>query len=182
MPIIREFDFVGHRIRSPYLRLLFDYWEKLRRGRAAPDASDVDALDIPVTALPFVILVDLERDPVRARYRLVGTHSSTVAGWDYTGKYVHEIEMPNTRIDEIMEDFSYALDMKPMYAIYKWPLRDDRGVVDVEMIQLPLLENGVVTRCFCGEHVVLDDDLHFEDMSPIFRIPQSLTAGPHSDR
>jgi hypothetical protein len=167
MPIVREFDFDRERIRSPYLRALFDYWEGLRHGRVAPEAHEIDPLEIPPKSLPFVILVDLEQNPLRARYRLVGTHSTEIAGWDYTGKYVHEIGMPNTLQEEILEDFVYALAKQPMYANYEWPLRNARGVVQVEMIQLPLLENGIVTRCFCGEHVGLDDELHSDDMEPI---------------
>jgi hypothetical protein len=167
MPIKREFDFDSSRIRSPQLRVLFAYWEALRRGRVAPEAGEIDPLQIPPSALPHVILVDLEQWPLRARYRLVGTHSTEVAGWDYTGKYVDELDMPNTMMQEVMEDFTYAIAKKPMYANYEWPLRDNRGVVMVEMIQLPLLENGIVTRCFSAEHVGLDDQLFSDDMAPI---------------
>lgn len=171
MPIIREFDFDSTRIRSPYLRLLFEYWEGLRGDRVAPDVSEIDVLDIPPAALPYVILVDLEQNPLRARYRLVGTHSTEVTGWDYTGKYVDELDMPNTMTQEIMEDFTYALQKKPMYGNYEWPLRNGRGIVKVEMIQLPLLENGIVTRCFSGEHVGHDADLFFDEMVPIAKAP-----------
>jgi hypothetical protein len=169
MPIVREFEFDRGRIRSPYLRMLFDYWEGLRAGRVAPEASEIDALDMPRSALPFVILVDLEQNPLRARYRLVGTHSTQVAGWDYTGKYADEIGMPNTLMEEVMEDFTFALAKRPMYANYEWPLRNKTGIVKVEMIQLPLLTDGVVTRCFCGEHVGLDAELISEDMEPIVK-------------
>jgi hypothetical protein len=167
MPIQREFDFDRRRMRSPYLRMLFDYWEGLRGDRVAPDASEIDPLQMPPSALPHVILIDLEQNPLRARYRLVGTHSTEAAGWDYTGKYVHELDMPNTMMQEVMEDFAFALAKQAMYANYEWPMRDNRGIVKVELIQLPLLENGIVTRCFSGEHVGLDEILCAEDMMPI---------------
>jgi len=167
MPIIREVDFDRHRIRSPYLQMLFDYWESLRGDRPAPDASEIDPLDIPRAALPYVILVDLERNPLRARYRLVGTHGVQAAGWDYTGKYVEELDLQSAVMEDVMADFAYALEMKPMYANYDWPLRGNRGLVNVELVQLPLLENGVVTRCFCGEHVAQDLDLFSDDTLPI---------------
>ena len=176
MPIIREFDFDRRRIRSPYLRQLFDYWEKLRGDRVAPDAAEIDAVDIPPGALRHVVLVDLEQDPLRARYRLVGTHSVEFAGWDYTGKYVDELDMPNTMLQEVMEDFTYALAKKAMYANYEWPLRDNRGIVQVEMIQLPLLENGIVTRCFSGEHVGLEQELYSDEMEPIAQVDPTTAA------
>ncbi|HWT98040.1 MAG TPA: PAS domain-containing protein [Terriglobales bacterium] len=167
MPIIRQFDFDRATIRSPHLQALYDYWSNLRGDRVAPDVDEVDAMAIPRAALPYVILVDLEQNPLRARYRLVGTHSVQAAGWDYTGKYVDEIDMPNTMAGEIMEDFAFAIAKRPMYANYEWPLRDDRGIVNVELLQLPLLQDGIVTRCFCGEHVGQDLDLFSDDMMPI---------------
>lgn len=167
MPIIRQIDFNRSTIRSPYLRALYDYWNNLREDRVAPDANEIDVLHIPRSALPYVILIDLEQNPLRARYRLVGTHGTQAAGWDYTGKYVEELDMPNTMVEEIMEDFAYAIQLRPMYANYEWPLRDDRGIVNVELIQLPLLQDGVVTRCFCGEHVGQDLDLISDDMMPL---------------
>jgi hypothetical protein len=167
MPIIREFEFDRHRIRSPYLRMLFDYWEALRGERVAPEANEIDPLDIPRAALPYVILVDLEQNPLRARYRLVGTHGVQAAGWDYTGKYVEELELQSTVMQDVMTDFAHAIDKKPMYANYDWPLRDNRRLVNVELIQLPLLEKGVVTRCFSGEHVGQDENLFADDTLPI---------------
>lgn len=167
MPIIRQFDFDREAIRSPYLRLLYDYWIKLRGNRAAPDIHEIDPLDIPRAALPYVVLVDLEHDPFRARYRLVGTHGTQAAGWDYTGRYVDELDMPNTMVEEIHEDFLFAIQLRPMYANYEWPLRDNRGIVNVELIQLPLLQDGVVTRCFCGEHVGQDLELFADEMAPL---------------
>ncbi|TXG98464.1 MAG: PAS domain-containing protein [Nevskiaceae bacterium] len=167
MPIARELEFDRARIRSPYLRMLFDYWEKLRGDRAAPDADEIDPLDIPPAALPYIILVDLDERPLRPRYRLVGTHGVQAAGWDYTGKYADELELSSTVMEDVMTDFAYALEMKPMYANYDWPLRGNRGIVNVELVQLPLLVNGVVTRCFCGEHVGQGLDLFSDDTQPL---------------
>lgn len=167
MAITRDFDIQRHKLRSPFLRLLFDYWNKLREDRAAPDISDVDALYIPAAALPYVILIDVEYEPSRVRYRLVGTHGVEAAGWDYTGKYADELDMPNTMAQEVQENFTYAIQNRPMFANYDWPLRDGRGIVNVELIQLPLLRHNKVTRCFCAEHVGQDQNLFSEDITPI---------------
>ena len=100
MTIRRDFTVHRDRLRSPYLRMLFEYWEGLRQGRVAPDIADIDALDMPHAALPHVILVDVEHEPLRLRYRLVGSHGVDAAGWDYTGKYVDELDMPVSKFTE----------------------------------------------------------------------------------
>lgn len=70
-------------------------------------------------------------------------------------------------VEEIHEDFLFAIQLRPMYANYEWPLRDNRGIVNVELIQLPLLQDGVVTRCFCSEHVGQDLELFADEMAPL---------------
>lgn len=167
MTISRDFDVDPRKLSSPYLRLLFDYWDALRRGRVAPQAEDLDPLDIPPAALPYVILIDLTPDPLRVRYRLVGTHGVEAAGWDYTGRYVDELEMPNDMVREVEVNFTYAVRQLPMFAWYDWPLKGNGGIVRVELIQLPLLQDGIVTRCFCAEHVGQDQDLTGDEIVPI---------------
>ena len=167
MTIRRDFDVDRRKLASPYLRTLFDYWNDLRRGRVAPDVDDLDPLDIPPSALPYIMLIDLTYEPLRPRYRLVGTHGVEAAGWDYTGKYVDELDMPNDMVHEVEVNFLYAARKLPMFAWYDWPLKDSGGVVNVELIQLPLLQDGIVTRCFCAEHVGQDQDLFSDEIVPI---------------
>jgi len=50
-----------------------------------PSRADIDPVDIP-NFLPNVILVDMEHDPFRLRYRLVGTGIVSKCGFDLTEK------------------------------------------------------------------------------------------------
>jgi hypothetical protein len=48
-------------------------------------------MEIP-RLLPYVFLVDVERDPLRFRFRLIGTQICAWAGRDMTGRYTDEPE------------------------------------------------------------------------------------------
>lgn len=76
-------------IASPALRDLYLYWADKWQGARMPRRADIDPLDMPAL-LPMVYLVDVERDPLRFRFRLVGTRIVSWFGRDMTGHYVAE--------------------------------------------------------------------------------------------
>lgn len=74
------------------LQTLFAFWAGLRDGDALPSRSVIDPTTIPRDALPYIVLIDVERsDRLRFRYRLVGTEVTTFYGRDYTGRYMDEV-------------------------------------------------------------------------------------------
>jgi hypothetical protein len=76
-------------IPHPKLAQLYDYWDMIRGARAMPARRDMDPLDIP-GLLPHIVLLDVERDPLRFRVRLYGTACTAIRGRDLTGHYLDE--------------------------------------------------------------------------------------------
>lgn len=66
-----------------------DYWRACRGDRVAPRRADVDPLDIP-DLLPFLSLIEVLREPLRFRYRVIGTAVVEGFGRDATGRYIDE--------------------------------------------------------------------------------------------
>ncbi len=71
----------------PVLSELHSYWQSRRRGEGFPARNDIDPVDIPAL-LEHLILVDVLRDPLDFRYRLVGGHIVQNAGRNVQGKTV----------------------------------------------------------------------------------------------
>jgi len=102
MPVWTEIE----RSSSPMARRLYRWWIE-HRGPVASggvvsggvvsggaDIPDRDALHpedlLPI--LPNILISELEPDPFRVRYRLVGTRVVTVVGFDFTGRYLDELQ------------------------------------------------------------------------------------------
>jgi hypothetical protein len=66
------------------------YWQTLRRGRRIPARVDLDPTEIP-KLLPGVILVEVEREPLDFRYRLVGSDIDVIAHRPFRGLRFSEI-------------------------------------------------------------------------------------------
>lgn len=72
---------------SPSLHELYLYWRAKWQDGRLPGCTDIEPLDIPAL-LPQVYLVDVEREPLRFRFRLVGTRIVAWLGRDTTGQEI----------------------------------------------------------------------------------------------
>ncbi|HWA45622.1 MAG TPA: PAS domain-containing protein [Hypericibacter adhaerens] len=75
---------------SAMIRQLAAYWAELRGDKPLPLKKDFDPARV-VNLLPYLIVAEYHLDPLRIRYRLVGTEQVRHVGEDYTGKWLHEV-------------------------------------------------------------------------------------------
>lgn len=78
------------RLLDGRLTRLHRYWSAKRGDRPAPRRCDIDPpLEIP-DLLPILTLIEVLRDPLRFRFRLVGTAVVAAVGRDITGRFTDE--------------------------------------------------------------------------------------------
>lgn len=78
---------------KPQLQQLYAYWDTKRRGRRYPQRGDIEPLELKFI-LGSLILIDIEPEPLRFRYRLFGSEIAQRQGFDMTGKYSEEHPWP----------------------------------------------------------------------------------------
>lgn len=79
------------KIDEPGSQLLYGYWQRKLNGRRMPARSDIEPLDLkPV--LPQLVLLDVQASPLDFRYRLAGTRTYDIFGFDLTGRSVRDLE------------------------------------------------------------------------------------------
>ncbi|HEV8389404.1 MAG TPA: hypothetical protein VGQ35_06165 [Dongiaceae bacterium] len=57
--------------------------------------------------LPYLLISDVEHNPFRIRYRLVGTKVVEATGMDFTGRYLDEL-LPSDEDEPRMDDYAAA--------------------------------------------------------------------------
>jgi len=87
---------------SAVLEQLFAYWSSRRRGRPFPARADIDPIDIP-SLLEHLLLVDVLRDPLDFRYRLVGGHIVDHAGRNVQGRTIRELMDDGDSLDRVLQ-------------------------------------------------------------------------------
>lgn len=132
----------------PTLQKLYSYWAGLRGNRDFPARSDLDPIDFWF-ALGCVSLIEVLPDPLRFRYRLVGTNLTRNLGYEMTGKLLDEMPEPEVR--------AYLLDKYTTVLRERRPILEqghhtlDRRVWRHETLYLPLSNDGrdidVIVSC-----------------------------------
>ncbi len=80
-------------IKSPNIRLAYDYWLACRGGREMPARADLRPEDMK-GFLGTVSLVDVQADPLDFRYSLFGSVVAEEYGFDMTGRSVRKLRPP----------------------------------------------------------------------------------------
>lgn len=127
-------------IASSKVRRLRDYWNaKRRQGQDFPFREDIEATELR-DLLPLISISDVEYEPLRFRYRLVGTRVVEYNHQEFTGKYLGEIGW----VDEHLLLAAYTkviVDRQPHFGIYAWDLRTG-SAGRCEFGMLPLTNDG----------------------------------------
>ncbi len=127
-------------ISSARIHRLNEYWQSKRKsGQPYVYRVDIDPADLR-DILAMLSIADVEYDPLRFRYRLVGTRVVEYNHQEFTGQYLGEIGWQ----EESMLLGAYekvVVDRRPHYGFYAWDLRSG-GVGRCEFGMFPLTHDG----------------------------------------
>jgi hypothetical protein len=80
---------LDHSLWHPRAQRLYRYWRSIAPPGALPGRQHLDPVDIP-DLLSCLWLLDVQREPFRLRYRLVGTTIVEAIGREVTGQWLDE--------------------------------------------------------------------------------------------
>src|SRR5215475_6364465 len=126
-------------IEHETLRRMHAYWLSKRQQGTLPCRRDIDPLDFP-WALGLVCLLDVERNPVRFRYRLDGTIIADRHGEDFTGRTTDDVR-PGFYADMLHRHFSEILETRQP-SLYRIVIRHDGQTKTYLRLALPLSDDG----------------------------------------
>src|SRR3546814_10590958 len=93
----------------------------------SPRRADIDPVEIP-RLMPYVLIADIEHAPFRVRFRLVGTKVVEATGFEFTGKYLDEITLPDDE-GPVLESYQLASESKcAVLTRMKWHI--DANTID----------------------------------------------------
>jgi hypothetical protein len=127
---------------DPRFRWMRDYLHGIAPPARLPSRHHVEPPAFG-RLLPFINLVDVERDgeDLRFRFRLVGTAQSIVAGREITGKYVEEAVLPEY-VYRIRANMALAVARgMPVYDAFAMP-HPGREFIQTERVYFPLASDG----------------------------------------
>lgn len=118
---------------------LRSYWRRIGNG-ALPCRADLDPADI-TRILGNVVLVDVERSPIRFRMRLCGTIVDRLFGRDFTGCYLDELTAEYFERD-VLPDYADVVTTHRPHFLQRTVALGDGVWLAYQRLLLPLSDNG----------------------------------------
>ena len=127
---------------DPKIATLFHYWQRKHpKPGVLPGRQHVHPAELP-DLLRHVWLCDVQREPLRFRYRLVGTSIVHVTGNDMTGEWLDEVHEQFTA-STAYADFVAAVETGAGVYYKGAPLFHlDKDYLWMERLLLPLARDG----------------------------------------
>jgi hypothetical protein len=131
-------------IRHPKIRRIHDYWQSLRPAEdMLPGRQHFDPLAV-APLLPNLRLIDVQRRPLRFRYRLVGTRIVDAHARDLTGLWLDEVHPEFTPGSDLYREYIGVIESgrpshrrgEPIFIV------NADKFAELERILLPLAQDG----------------------------------------
>jgi hypothetical protein len=136
-------------VQSPRIRTLYEYWKSKCNDVVPPPRSAIEPAEIR-PLLPYLLLTELQADPFRIFYRLVGTAVARAHDEDFTGRAHGEVaSFADSGIEESYRQA--AMTKAPVFGRTGLPL-GDQSWLNLDYAIFPLSDDGaVVNKCLAIE-------------------------------
>ena len=105
-------------ISAENIHRIAHYWQGKTEAGRMPGRQDIHPADLPGAILPWIILTELHDQPLRARFRLVGTGIAELQG-DFTGAWADEMQS-DSWLDKWMDQYRRLIaSRRPLFGIEK---------------------------------------------------------------
>jgi hypothetical protein len=165
--LLSKAEIAAFSCRTPVVERVLAYWDSLRAGRQLPPRCDVDPIQLKLQ-LPHIMLVELTREPFRARYRLVGTEVVRFAHFDFTNRYADDLDFKDDDGTDWHECYRLVSEARaPGFGVAYWRVAGDAWRW-IEFIICPLSNDGVtVNQCLSAEDYEPLNVIEIDSLRPV---------------
>jgi hypothetical protein len=126
----------------PRLKRLHDYWKAIHKPAGLPGRQDFDPVAI-ADLLPNVWMLDVQREPFRLRYRLVGTSIACSAPGGLTGRWLDEVKPESRTIPGYFDRHRAVVETgMPSWRRGRSYSQTDATFASLENLFLPMARDG----------------------------------------
>ncbi len=137
-------------------QVILDYWNDRRGSRLAPPWSDIELIDLPLSIIPHIVVVDIIPEPLDFRYRFWGTWHSRFHGYDQTNKLVSGLHPPSYQELLTQQYEQTAAGREPQLFVQQIPIKNEIWAY-TELCRFPLSNDGkTITNILSTEFLLAD--------------------------
>jgi hypothetical protein len=126
----------------PSARRLLVHWQQIHPPHGLPGRQHFDPATVP-DLLPNIRLVEVHRDPLRFRYRLLGSRVDIVHGRNMTNQWLDEAHGGDRKGQALLDDYCRVVETgQPTWRRGTPHVVPEPECVTVEVLRLPLARDG----------------------------------------
>ena len=150
-------DALERRLTSKRLRRLLRDWASWRNGREFPSRADVSPAKITYL-LGGIVLLDVTYEPLKFRYRLMGSALAARRGHDLTGKLLDDNPDPELRQGLVRLNTSVIETRLPQTHEYRIASLVTGRTYNYDALNLPLSEDGQRINMILSGSAYIDEE------------------------
>lgn len=116
------------------------YWDRIRGDRWAPRRDDINPAEI-ASVLRHFLMVDVIRPGPRYRYRLAGTGSADIHGFELTGHFIDELQPPEFAM-QLQAQLNIVVESRKLQFVRLSFINREGYSRDYRVLRLPLSNDG----------------------------------------
>jgi hypothetical protein len=152
-----DLEALESRLTSKRLRRLLRDWDSWRQGREFPSRADVSPEKIKYL-LGGIVLLEVLYEPLRFRYRLMGSTLAARRGVDLTGKMLDDNPDPELRRGLIKLNTSVIETRRPQTSEYRISNLEMGRSYNYDALNLPLSNDGVTINMIISGSAYVDEE------------------------
>lgn len=136
---------------EPRMRRLYECWQAIHPpGGGLPGRQHFDPAAVP-DALPNLRLIEVHRNPLRLRYRLLGSRVDMVHGRNLANRWLDEAHAGDRHLDTLLGEYAKVIESgQPRWRRgIPWVVPEPE-CVSVEVLRLPLARDGRTVDMILG--------------------------------
>jgi hypothetical protein len=142
--------------KSTMVKTLCDWWSANADAVGIPDRGAFDIVEHRLL-MPNLMISEVETEPFRIRYRLVGTRVVANLGVDFTGRYLDELIGPDFHVPWIAYYRQAYTERRPVMGTLTEPTKSG-NTFTYEFGVFPIARGGPAVEQF----IALEDYFDFE--------------------
>jgi len=153
------------RCKSKLVHQLNDWWVAKKGAGGVPDRRSFDPAEFKAL-MPNLVIVEIEPDPFRVRYRLVGTRVAQFTGFDFTGRYLDELIALGSTNEWQIQYQSACANRRPVFGSITEPTTSG-GSFTFEFGLFPVSTDGTAVTQFIGVEDYFGASINSAQVLPI---------------
>jgi len=151
------------------VRQLNDWWIANQEASGLPDRRSFDPAAFKAL-MPHLVIVEIEPEPFRVRYRLVGTRVAQFTGFDFTGRYLDELIALGSTNEWQNQYQAACANRRPVFGSITEPTTSG-GTFTFEFGLFPITAGGSEVRQFIGAEDYFGTSIISAQLFPLGQAP-----------